>query len=334
MKLAYQQLEQHLTKNLAPIYLVSSNEALLVQEAASLIRAAARKTGFTEHTLVTTDANAEWGKIIYTDTHSLSLLASKRIVELVMNSVKLNNANSKILEEYAQRPAADTLLIIRAEKLESKTEKSRWYQAIDKIGIVMPIWPINAEQLPQWLMQRAKKTNLTLTKAAADFLAAEVEGNLLAASQEIEKLNLLQTNTTIDEKIISESISDNARFDIFNLVDSALIGNSKRCVRILKNLEEEDVEPVLVLWALTRELRTLAEIAKQQAQGNPIGSLFSKYRIWEKRQPAVRAFLQRNQQKSCWSLLASASSIDLIIKGAEPGNVWDALQDLTLRMAK
>ena len=332
MKLSYQQLAPHLTKNLAPIYLIHGDEILLVQEAVDAIRTAAYSAGFTERVLTTAEGN-DWGKLIYSHTHSLSLFADKKIIELDLNHIKLNAANTKFLEEYALHPPQNTLLIINSAKLDAKIEKSAWYQAIDKIGMTLPIWPIQAEQLPQWLMQRAKKFNLNLTKESAERLSSQVEGNLLAAAQELEKLSLLHPGGLIDTNTLDNAITDNARFDIFQLVDNTLLGNRPRSLRILQNLANEDTEPTLVLWALTRELRTLCEMQKKMKQGASLSSLFSQFRIWEKRQPAVRAFLQRHPQRDGWDLLLKAAEIDRMIKGIEIGNTWDTLADLVIKMA-
>ena len=330
MKLPFQQLEAHLTKNLAPLYIVSGDEPLLVQEAIDLIREAANKSGFTERTRI--QVESDWGNQLYANTQSFSLFATKRLLELDLTNVKLNAATSKTLQEVAQQLSSDTLLLIRIHKLDSKVEKNAWFQALEKKGAVIAIWPIPIDQLPQWIMQRAKKIKLNITKPAAEILATQVEGNLLAAAQEIEKLALLQTGDIIDAKTIENTVTDNAHFDIFTLVDCALSGNHKRSLRILENLCAEDTEPVLVLWALTREIRMLADIAKQTKQGHPLSSLFAKFRIWEKRQPSVRAFLQRQSQQTCWGLLAQAAQIDRMIKGAEKGNVWDSLQRLVLSL--
>ncbi len=160
-----------------------------------------------------------------------------------------------------------------------------------------------------------------------------MEGNLLAAAQELEKLSLLHPGGLIDTNTLDNAITDNARFDIFQLVDNTLLGNRPRSLRILQNLANEDTEPTLVLWALTRELRTLCEMQKKMKQGASLSSLFSQFRIWEKRQPAVRAFLQRHPQRDGWDLLLKAAEIDRMIKGIEIGNTWDTLADLVIKMA-
>jgi DNA polymerase-3 subunit delta len=333
MKLPYLQLTQHLSKNLAPIYFISGDELLLVQEAVDAIRQAASNAGFTERVSTIAEPQSDWKNLIYKDTHNLSLFATKKIVELNLRQIKLNNTHGKILEEYALKPLLNTLLIINTAKLEAKIEKAAWYQRLEKISIVIPIWPIAAEQLTPWILQRAKKINLQLTPQAAERLATLVEGNLLAAAQEIEKIALLYANKSVDHQVIENAVTDNARFDIFNLVDSALVGNSQRCLRILQNLAAEDTEPTLVLWALARELRLLADIQKQLQQGTPLTLLFSKARLWEKRQASIRSYLKRHTQTHSWKLLIHAAKIDRIIKGAEIGRVWDELQQLTLQIA-
>jgi DNA polymerase-3 subunit delta len=336
MKLSYQELTPHLAKTLAPVYLIHSDELLLAQEAADQIRAAARTAGYSERVSLDLES-ADWGKILYAELHTLSLFAAKRIIELQLGAAKPNAAASKLLQEVAASLPANTLLLIRAHKLDGRTEKTAWVKAIEKSGVLLPVWPITADQLPTWILQRAKKSGVELTRDAAKFLAEQVEGNLLAAGQEIEKIALLtaagkHAGKPLDSAFIAAVITDNARFDIFSLVECALGGNSQRALRILENLRAEGIEPVLILWALTREIRMLAEMQRLARQGTSLGSLFSQYRIWEKRQPGVRRCLQTHSQKSCWKLLLHCSKIDRIIKGATKANIWDELKQLVFTL--
>lgn len=333
MKINYQQLEQHLAKKIGTIYLIHGNELLLVNEAIDAIRQASAQQGYTERTRIFGDTTTDWGKELHTNAHSLSLFATKRLLELDLRNAKIQSDNAKMLERYAKQPCPDTILLIYTQKLDAKAEKTAWYRAIEQTGIVVTVWPIAPEQLPQWISQRAKKANIPMTQASATWLAEQVEGNLLAAWQDIEKLGLLAL-TTSHHYTIEDVITDDSRFDIFDLVSSALIGNSTRSLRILNNLIAEDIEPVLILWALTRELRTLAEIMHQTQQGASLSGLFSQFRIWDKRQPGVRAFLKRHTQTSCWNLLLSAAKMDQIIKGVDVGNVPVELEQLVLNMAK
>jgi DNA polymerase-3 subunit delta len=338
MKLPLQQLEKHLAKTVAPIYFISTDEILQMQEATDLIRKAALKAGFTERLSLMIDSGMDWEEVLYAEAHSLSLFATQRLIELHLGDIKPNNTSGKVLENYAKNPPADTILVICANKMDSKIEKANWYKAIDKAGITLQIWPIQPNQLPAWIKQRAQKSGLNLTAEAAKMLAEQVEGNLLAAAQEIEKLGLLYlspdtSNKLINHQDIENAIIDSAHFTIFDLVDSTLSGNKVRSLRILENLKAEDVEPIIILWALTRELRTLAEIAKQAKQGMALSSLFSQFRIWEKRQPSVRRFLQQHSLPACWEFLITAAEIDRIIKGATVSNVWNELQRFTLAIA-
>lgn len=330
MKLTLTQLSQHLCKTIAPLYVISGDEPLLIQEAIDNIRRAAYEAGFSERVRLPIETGVDLAKILYTHTQTLSLFAEKRLLELDLTTIKLNATSSKTLQHYAQQPAENIILLIRTHKLDSKSEKSSWYQALNKVGMMIPVWPITLEQLPGWILQRAKKHELTLTPSAAQRLAGLVEGNLLAAAQEIEKLALLGMTEIIDHNVIENSITDLGQFDIFILVDSAIAGTHSRTLRILDHLAAEDIEPTLILWALTRELRTLAELALQMQQGIALHSLFTQFRIFEKRQAGVRAFLQRYQKEHCWTLLAKSAEIDRIIKGAEKGNVWNSLRQFVI----
>lgn len=332
MKLTYPQLIQHLKGPIAPIYLVCSDETLLLQEAVALIRESAKKTGFTERVRVPADTVSDWGKCLYSEAHSISLFAVKRILELDLRSAKLTQTNSEALQEYAKKPCADTLLLISADKLDAKKEKSLWYKSIEKTGVAIQIWPIFPEQLPQWIIQRAKESGILLSRQAAAWLAEQVEGNLLAAAQEIEKLSLLKTDGVVDETTLATMVSDHARFDIFNFVDCILTGNSQRSLRILRTLVAEGTEAPLILWAITRELRTLADIIKQNRQGITLSTLFGQFRVREKKQAGIRAFLKRHPLHACHDFLSAAAGIDRIIKGAEAGNVWNEMERFVLRM--
>lgn len=329
MKLPSQQLESHLTKNLARIYIVSGDDLLLTQEAIQLIRDVAKKNGYHERTKITVESGGDWIKSLYTDTHSLSLFSEKKIVEIDFCTAKFNANVGKTLHEYIENLPAHLLLIIHTEKVDRKTEQTAWYQALEKLSVCIAIWPIQSAQLPAWLMQRAQKINLKISKETAERIALHTEGNLLSAAQEIEKLSLLQSP---DQQSIEDAITDNARFDIFDLVDCALLGDAQRSLRILNNLASEDIDPVLILWALTRELRTLADMQKALKENSSFSTLFSKFRVWEKRQNAVRHFLKCHSEKNCWAMLLDAAQIDRMIKGAAIGNVWDELERLVLKI--
>lgn len=252
------------------------------------------------------------------------------MLELDLRNTKLQAENTKLLQSYAKNPCTDTVLLVSTNKLDSKTEQSAWYRTLEQNGVALVVWPITADQLPQWIMQRAKKLALPLTQASASWLAERAEGNLLAAAQELEKLCLLRLTPSLQNTSLEELVIDNSHFDVFDLVSSVLNGNSARSLRILTHLLDENIEATLILWALTRELRTLAEIMQRQ-QHTPLTQLFSQFRIWEKRQPGVRAFLKRHSLASCWNLLLMAEDIDQVIKGAL-GNTQTEIERLILEI--
>lgn len=327
MKLTLQQLDSHLKQSLAFIYIVSSDEFLLVQEAVESIRKAAIQQDFKDRTLISGDSS-DWAKTLYSSTHSISLFSAKQFIELNMHNAKFNATSTKALQDYAEQPTQNTLLLVRTNKIDNKTEKSNWFQSLEKKCIYVPLWPISLAQLPQWILQRAEKKGLTLSKDTAQLIANRTEGNLLAAAQEIEKLILYKLSASSLNDI--DFFSDNTRFDVFNLIDSMLAGNKTRSLHILNNLSAENTEPTLILWALTREFRIMAEIMKQLKQGSAFTSLCSKFQIYEKRQPHVRAFIQRNTVEKCWDLLLKTAQIDRVIKGLEIGNVWDDFEKMVV----
>jgi DNA polymerase-3 subunit delta len=304
---------------------------LLVEETVQLICTAAKNKGVYEHTRTTIESTMDWQKMIYADTRSLSLFSNQKIIEFNFKNTKFTAAHGKIIADYT--PLNNVILIIQTAKLDSKTEKTAWYQAIEKNTVIVTIWPVTFSQLPSWILLRAKKNNLNLTMAQAMQLANQVEGNLLAAAQEIEKLTLFHSKEPLKESDIEKMISDYAQFDIFNLVDSILLGHEARSLRILHHLFATGVEPVLILWALTRELRLLNEIQMQWQRDPSLEAVFNHFRIWDKRKPGIRSFLQRHSLPSIFTFIKKAAQIDRIIKGAEIGNVAHCLQAFTLQMS-
>lgn len=331
MKITYFQLEPHLAKKLAPIYIVSGEELLLKQEAIHLIRHAAKQAGFSEKIRLTAEAGFDWEQL-YVQLYATSLLAEKCVLELDFRHLTPNPTANKILAEYGAKPASDKLLLIDLGKLETKITKSAWYQALEKAGVVVSIWPIPQEKLPQWIMNRAKKYKLSMSLDAANLLSDYVQGNLIAAAQTIEKIYLLQPAQQIDAKLIKNILTDESRFTLFDFIENLIAGDAARALRILENLKEEGTEPVLILWGITRELRLLAEWGQQLKQGLSLEKLFQEQRIFSRRQVAIRHFLTKYSSEDCWNYLSHAAEIDRQLKGATSGNAWDALQLFCLRV--
>lgn len=336
MKLSPAQLNRHLQGDLAPVYVVSGDEPLLCQEACDAIRGAARARGFGERQVFNADASFDWGQL-HEAGASLSLFAEQRLLELRIPSGKPGDKGAAALLEYLARPPEDTLLLVSLPKLDGSTQKTKWAKAlIDGPGSqFLQIWPVEAAQLPQWVRQRLAQAGLVATPDAVELIAARVEGNLLAAAQEIEKLKLLARDNQVDGDTVQASVADSARFDVFGLIDAALNGEAAHTLRILEGLRGEGVEPPVILWALARELRLLGGLAQQFAQGIPLDKAFAAARppVWDKRRPLLSRALQRHPASRWNTLLRDAQHIDAQIKGQAPGTPWTGLARLCLLLS-
>lgn len=336
MKLSPAQLNKHLQGTLAPVYVVSGDDPLLCQEAADAIRTAARQQGFDERQVFSADANFDWGSLLLAGA-SLSLFAQRRLLELRLPSGKPGDKGAAALMEYCANPAEDTLLLVSLPKLDGSAQKTKWGKAIieGENCQFIQIWPVDAQQLPQWINQRLSQAGLSAQRDAVDLIAARVEGNLLAAAQEIEKLKLLAEGNQITVETVQAAVADSARFDVFGLVDAILNGEAGHALRMLEGLRGEGVEPPVILWALARELRLLAGLAQQFSQGVPLDKAFSQARppVWDKRRPLVSKALQRLSAQRWAQLLQDAQRIDAQIKGQAEGSPWTGLSRLSLLMA-
>ncbi|HSG63359.1 MAG TPA: DNA polymerase III subunit delta [Gammaproteobacteria bacterium] len=329
MRVDARQLSTHVSRGLAPIYLVSGDEPLLVAEAVDTIRAEARRRGFDQRELLIVERNFKWAEL-EGSVDNLSLFASRRLLELRMASPRPGDAGSKILQNLAGRPDPDCLIIVTTSKLDSSAARSSWVKAIEAAGVLVQVWPVERAELPGWLRRRAGSLGLELTPAAAELLADRVEGNLLAGDQELRKLAILGGDGSIDEEAVAAAVASNARFDVFRLVDALLTGDAGRAFNILDGLRAEGAEPALVSWALSRELALLAQLDACTRQGQRIDGAFAKRGVWQRRQPLVRRALGRYASEDLARLLRHAATVDRVVKGARFGNPWQAITQLVL----
>lgn len=332
MRLRIEQLGQHVAKPLLPLYLLSGEEPLQMDEGMAALRKAARAQGYSERVVLQAESGFDWS-VLTAACSSLSLFAERKLIELNLPGAKPGDAGSKALVAYAEQPPADSVLLIRCGKLEKQQQSSKWFKAIDKAGAILQIWPLEAQQLPGWIRQRLQMHGLQAGADVVQLLAERVEGNLLAAAQEIDKLALLFPAARLDYEPVRDAVSDSSRYDIFRLADSALVGDAARTARVLAGLRGEGEEPVLILWALVREVRVLARLAAGQAAGQPLAGLFQAERIWDKRKPLYQAALARYDLRRWRILLQRAARLDRICKGAEAGNPWDELLQFSMLMA-
>ncbi|MBU3070749.1 DNA polymerase III subunit delta [Aestuariicella sp. G3-2] len=331
-KLRPDQLNGALRKQLAPVYLISGDEPLLVQESCDQIRQAARKAGFNERELHHAEASFDWDQLL-TSANSLSLFAERKIIELRIDNGKPGDKGGKALISYCENPPEDTLLLIVMPKLDGSSQRSKWFKAVEKVAAFVQIWPIAPQQLPRWIDQRIQQAGMTASHDAIEMLAARIEGNLLAAAQEIEKLKLLAADGQISAEMIAGSVADSARYDVFTLIDKALHGDARAAVRTLQGLKGEGTDATVVLWALAREIRTLSQVAHAMQQGQPLDRAAKSAGVWDKRKALVSNALRRLKLSQLQMLLRKANGIDKAIKGLRSADAWDELMDLTLNLS-
>jgi DNA polymerase III subunit delta len=330
MRLKPDQLARHLEKGLAPVYLLTGDEPLQLTEAADAVRAAARAQGYTEREVFTVEKGFDWGQVSAA-SDSLSLFAERRILEVRLPTGKPGTQGAKVLEDCAARPAEDTLLMVHAGKLERGAQNSRWVKALEQAGVMVQVWPLSLSETAGWIARRLRAHGLVPDEQAVRLLAERVEGNLLAAAQEVEKLALLRGEGPLDADGVLEAVSDAARYTIYDLADAALAGDCARAVHVLSGLRGEGVEGILILWALTREVRQLTDIAERIDAGVPAAQAMQG--VWAKRAPLVKKALARHRAPGWQALLARCALTDRVIKGQAPGSAWDELLQLILGMA-
>jgi len=304
------------------MYLVSGDEPLLVGEAADAIRAAARAAGYADRTVFFIDRGFAWDELRHA-SQSMSLFAERRLFELRMPSGKPDKGAQQ-LAELAERPPPDVVCLVVADKLDKKASEAPWVRAVEKHGIWVPVWPVGTAALPGWLRARAKQLHVDMEPAAAQLIVDRVEGNLLAAKQELEKLSLLADGEPISADLVLRSVGDSARYDVFQLAEAAAAGEAARALHVLLGLKSEGVEPTLILWALVRELRGLWQARERDRLRSPVrGSAWNLAAT-----PSARA-LSRLKTLPLGRLLMQASHTDRVIKGLAMGDAWSALTSLT-----
>jgi DNA polymerase-3 subunit delta len=328
-KLRIDQLSRHLQEGLAPAYLISGDETLLVEESADEIRRSAFKSGYTERERYFVDSKFDWSQLL-SASNNLSLFSEKKIIELRLDKSKPGDKGSKAICEYLSNANADNCLVIISPKLDASTGRSKWVKALEMQGQWLTIWPISRAQLPGWLEQRIKKLGLNADSNSIELLATRIEGNLLAAHQELEKLKLLSIDGYLTPELIAGAVADSARYDVFGLIDKILLGNAREAVKNLQGLKIEGTEPTVILWAIAREIRILLAVMNSLEQGQNFNWAAKQAGIWEKRQGLAQQALRRLNTRQLHRLLRQANTIDKSIKGLHSMKPWDGLLDMVL----
>ncbi|CAA9891083.1 DNA polymerase III subunit delta [Candidatus Methylobacter favarea] len=331
MRLKPEQLKVSLQKKIAPVYFISGDEPLQLGGMADAVRKAARKAGFETREVFSVETGFEW-KELTVSAGSLSIFSDKKIIDLRMHSGTPGADGAKALIAYCDRLPEDVLLLVTAGKVAKEAFKSRWLQALDKVGIIIQVWPPERQDLIPWLQQRMQRRGLHAETEGLRILAGRIEGNLLSAVQEIEKLYVLHGAGTISNQQIFDAVADSSRYDVFKLVDSALAADVNRVFKILSGLKAEGNAAPVVLWALTRDARELLKIKLSSAHGRH-GENFKNSQIRDNRKQLVNAALNRLGETDLNKILVLSAKADRQIKGQQQGDAWETLLAICLMFA-
>ncbi|MYA37799.1 MAG: DNA polymerase III subunit delta [Gammaproteobacteria bacterium] len=336
MKIRGDQLSSTLARQSAPLYWLAGDEILLLREAADEVRRHWRQAGFTEREVFHVEQGFDWNDFLY-QFDATSLFAEQKLLELRLYSAKLDAKGREAITAWLDKAPEDYRVLISGPRIDSSVLSAKWFKNLDDKLVLVQIWPIDRARLPAWLRQRLAAAGIQPDDDALQILTDRVEGNLLAAEQEIEKLALLAdaepgANKRLTGNDVLRLVSDSSRYDLGKLADAALKGDAERAQRVLGGLRAEGVFPLLILAVLTRELRQLLTILDQIDQGHEIGQAMSAARIWQSRKPIVSQALKRLTADKAQQMLEHCKLIDHSVKGLHRANPWDELSLLVLRI--
>jgi len=320
-------------KGLSRAYMVFGDEPLQSAECSDLVRAAARADGTSERLIFEVEAKFDWQQL-QSRANEMSLFAERRLIEIRLAGRKPDKLGSEVLLSLFSRDDIPDVFLLTADRLDKNAQKSKWFRALDKIGVTVQVRQIALSELDRWIIKRAAELGMRLTSPAAEFLAIRAEGNLLAAAQELEKLSLMVEQGEVDIDVALSAVVDSARFNVFDLIDVTLSGDGAKAVRVLRGLREEGTEAVVIGWALNRELRNLSYMAVDMADGKPAQSVLDAHNVWSSRAKAVKKVLSSVSLEHMTKMFRDSIQLDRVIKGTLAGNGWDELEWLCLELAR
>ena len=327
MKVRADQLASQLNKNLAPIYIVSGDEVLLCQEAADSIRQAAQQHQIEERLRFVADAQFDWQDVI-NENQSLSLFSSRRLFDIQID--KMAEKHTKALAQLGQDLSQDNIILLTIPKLDARTQKAKWFSQLESQGVFVQIWPIDANRLPAWVQQRAQSLDLSLTRDAAAIICERGEGNLLALSQELEKLVLMHgAGSKIDAEQALESVVDSSRYSIYDLSDRLLMGKTQEALHCLHQLLGEGVESNIILWLINRETQTLVNLLSAM-QNTSLRQACQAQKIWDKRIPFYESAMSRHNQITLPYIQNYLALMDKSVKGIDGPDLAIDLRNLVM----
>jgi DNA polymerase-3 subunit delta len=332
MKISSEDLMRQLAKGLSPLYVVYGDGLLLALEAADAIRAAAASAGYNEREVLIADAQFKWAELRHS-AQSMSLFSSQKIIDLRLPTGKPGVEGGQALQDFCAALPADTITLISLPALDYTVLKSKWFAALEATGVVVVANDIGLENLPAWIAARLKRQAQSADHDSLIFLAQKVEGNLLAAFQEIQKLALLYPAGHLSLEQINGSVMDVARYDISKLAEAMLAGDVGRYAHILEGLRAEGTATPQILWTLADDLRAIAKVARALQRSGNLASAIKEARIWGIRKEAIGQAARRIPPAFAERALRQAAQIDKLIKGLRKGDAWDELLQLGLRCA-
>ncbi len=334
MNLRPEQLASQLDKPLAPLYVLHGNEPLLVLEAGDAIRAAARKQGYAEREVLVAGQGFRWADL-QSAAGNLSLFGASKLVDLRIPNGKPGRDGGEALQRYARHLDDGVVTLITLPEVDWATRKAAWFVALGEAGVCVELNAPERERLPEWLARRLAAQQQKASPEALGFIAEHIEGNLLAAHQEILKLGLLHPPGDLSLEAVRDAVLNVARYDVDKLRNAMLEGDTARCARLLEGLKGEGEAPPLVLWALANEIRTLARLRMGVDEGQALQGLLKAERVFEeRRKQAVQRALQRLSSGALRTAILHAARIDRMIKGLTTGDVWDEFLQLCLRLTR
>ena len=335
MRLRLEALTARLGADLSPVYAIHGNEPLLASEAADAVRLAARKAGYAEREVFFAARGFDWSEL-RNAAASLSLFGGRKVIDLRIPTGKPGADGGTAIEAYCAKPNPDNLLLVTMPELDWKAQKSAWFAALERCGMVVEALPVERARLPDWIKTRLASNGQRASREVLEFLADRVEGNLLAAHQEVQKLALLLPPGELDPDAVRLAVANVARYDVAQLGEALLRGDLARYARVLEGLRGEGEAPTYVLWQLAEELRALARIHAGLAAGRALEALFRENRVWRNKEALVRGALKRLPRAHLQAGLARTAAIDRSIKGLDRfrgrGNPWDEFLKLGLSL--
>ncbi|MBX9848888.1 MAG: DNA polymerase III subunit delta [Rhodocyclaceae bacterium] len=332
MQLRADQLQQHLSQPLAGLYVLHGDELLTI-EAADAIRAAARRQGYDEREVLVVTSNFKWDELTLA-AGNLSLFGGNKLIDLRIPSGKPGRDGGEALQKHAAHLSQGVVTLISLPELDWQTKKAAWLTALGNAGVMLELNAPSLHQLPDWIAQRLARQQQNAPREALEFIATQVEGNLLAAHQEIQKLGLLYPAGALTAAQIEEAVLSVARYNVDGLRTALLAGDAERCARLLEGLHAEDTAPPLVLWALASEARIIAGVRSAVDRGLSFETALSNQKVFGARQGPYRNAVQRISANAARNALLHAARIDRMIKGLAQGDLWDEFLQLALRLAR